>query len=45
VILPFVSVHEMEGGKIRRWFDYWDMQTLMNAAPQWWIEHIMQGYK
>jgi limonene-1,2-epoxide hydrolase len=45
VILPFTSVHEMEGGKIKRWYDYWDMQTLMNAAPQWWIEHIMQGYQ
>lgn len=45
VILPFVSVHEMRDGKIHRWYDYWDMATLMNAAPQWWVEHIMQGYK
>jgi limonene-1,2-epoxide hydrolase len=44
VRLPFVSVHELRDGKIVRWWDYWDLATLMNAAPQWWIEHIMQGY-
>ena len=44
VVLPFVSVHELRDGRISRWHDYWDMQTLMNAAPQWWIDHIMQGY-
>lgn len=44
VTLPFVSVHELRGGAIIRWWDYWDLQTLMNAAPEWWIEHIMQGY-
>jgi limonene-1,2-epoxide hydrolase len=44
VVLPFVSVQEVRGEVIVRWHDYWDMQTLMNAAPQWWVEHIMQGY-
>jgi limonene-1,2-epoxide hydrolase len=44
VTLPFVSVHELGDGAIIRWWDYWDLQTLMNAAPEWWIEHIMQGY-
>jgi limonene-1,2-epoxide hydrolase len=44
VVLPFVSVHEIRDGRIVRWHDYWDMSTLMNAAPQWWVEHIMQGY-
>ena len=44
VTLPFVSVHEMRDGSIVRWWDYWDLQTLMNAAPAWWVEHIMQGY-
>lgn len=44
VTLPFVSVHQLVEGKIVRWWDYWDLQTLMNAAPDWWIEHIMQGY-
>ena len=44
VTLPFVSVHELRGGSIIRWWDYWDLQTLMGAAPAWWVEHIMQGY-
>jgi ketosteroid isomerase-like protein len=43
--LPFVSVHEFRAGRIARWWDYWDMQTLMGVAPQWWVEHIMQGYR
>ena len=44
VTLPFVSVHEYRDGTIVRWWDYWDLQTLMNAAPGWWIEHIAAGY-
>lgn len=45
VRLPFVSVHEIRDGRIVRWWDYWDMGTLMNAAPAWWVEHIMAGYQ
>ena len=45
VSLPFVSVHVFRDGRIARWWDYWDMQTLMGAAPGWWVEHVMQGYK
>ena len=44
VTLPFVSVQELRHGSIVRWWDYWVLQTLMNAAPAWWVEHIMQGY-
>ncbi len=44
VTLPFVSVHELRDGAIVRWWDYWDLQTLMGAAPAWWIEHVAQGY-
>jgi limonene-1,2-epoxide hydrolase len=44
-VLPFVSVMEVRAGKLVRWWDYWDMQTLMSAAPEWWVEHIMQGYQ
>jgi len=43
--LPFVSIHQLRDGKIFRWSDYWDMQTLVNAAPQAWFEHVMVGYK
>lgn len=45
VTLPFVSVHELRDGIIIRWWDYWDLQTLLGAAPAWWIEHIMVGWK
>ncbi len=45
VTLPFVSVQELRGGTIARWWDYWDLQTLMNAAPVWWIEEISVGYR
>lgn len=45
VELPFVSVHELDGDRITRWWDYWDLGTLMNAAPASWVEHIMVGYK
>jgi len=44
VTLPFVSVHQLRSGTIVRWWDYWDLQTLMGAAPAWWIEHVAQGY-
>ena len=39
--LPFVSMQEVRDGKIVRWWDYWDLATLMNTAPAWWVEHIM----
>lgn len=45
VVLPFVSVFEIREGVIMRWWDYWDMGTLMNVAPKWWVEHIMVGYQ
>jgi limonene-1,2-epoxide hydrolase len=45
VLLPYVSVQEIRDGKIVRWHDYVDLNTLMAAAPQSWIEHIMVGYK
>ena len=40
VALPFVSVHVVEEGKIKLWRDYWDMATLMNGAPSWWVERV-----
>ena len=41
VSFPFVSMHELRDGKLVRWWDYWDLGTLMGAAPAWWVEHIM----
>lgn len=42
--LPFVSVMELRDGKVARWWDYWDLQSLMDAAPAWWVETIAGGY-
>jgi limonene-1,2-epoxide hydrolase len=39
---PFVTVHEVRDGKISLWRDYWDLQTMMNTVPKWWIEQIMK---
>jgi limonene-1,2-epoxide hydrolase len=39
--LPFVSMQELRDDVIVRWWDYWDLSTLMGFAPAWWIEHIM----
>jgi limonene-1,2-epoxide hydrolase len=41
--LPFVSMMQARDGKLVRWWDYWDLATLMNNAPAWWVEHIMSG--
>jgi limonene-1,2-epoxide hydrolase len=45
VLLRFCSVMEINDGKVDRWWDYFDLGAIMNAAPAWWIEHIMVGYK
>ncbi|MGB6059750.1 MAG: limonene-1,2-epoxide hydrolase family protein [Microthrixaceae bacterium] len=45
VTLPFASVMQVADGKVTRWWDYFDIGTIMNAAPPWWIEHIANGYK
>ena len=39
---PFVTVHEVRDGRIALWRDYWDVATMMNAVPKWWVEQIMQ---
>lgn len=45
VLLRFCSVQEFEDGLVTRWWDYVDLSLLLNAAPDWWTEHIMKGYK
>lgn len=45
VTLPFASVMEVADGKVTRWWDYFDLSTLMNAAPAWWLDHIAGGYQ
>ncbi len=40
VSLPFVSVQEIRDGKISRWSDYHNIDTLIGGAPAWWMEHV-----
>ena len=44
-LLRFASVMEISNGKVDRWWDYFDLAAIMNAAPAWWVEQIMVGYK
>lgn len=43
VTLPFVSVQHVEDGTITLWKDYWDLGTLMGAAPPGWMDELMGG--
>ena len=46
VSLPFVSIQELNSdGKITLWRDYSNMDTLVSAAPEWWVEHIMSTWQ
>lgn len=46
VMHPFTSVMELDAdGSIRRWWDYSNLANLLDNAPQWWIEHIAQGFR
>jgi len=37
---PFVTIHEVEDGRIKLWRDYWDLGTMMASVPKWWLEHV-----
>lgn len=36
----FVTIHVVRDGRIALWRDYWDLNTMMSQAPQWWIEAL-----
>ncbi|MGU3501556.1 nuclear transport factor 2 family protein [Mycobacterium sp. C31M] len=36
-VLPFVTVHHVDDGRITMWKDYWDMGGLTNHAPASWL--------
>jgi limonene-1,2-epoxide hydrolase len=44
VALPFVSVQEIAAGRIARWSDYSNIDTLLSAAPAWWLEHVTTAW-
>ena len=44
VSLPFVSVQVLDRGKITLWRDYSNIDTLLSAAPSWWLEHVTASW-
>jgi limonene-1,2-epoxide hydrolase len=44
VSLPFVSVQTVAGGRITLWRDYSNIDTLLSAAPGWWLEHVTASW-
>ena len=44
-LVRFCSVHEVRNAMVERWWDYVDLGQLVAAAPAWWLEHVMKGYK
>lgn len=44
VALPFVSVQVVVDGRITLWRDYSNIDTLLSAAPSWWLEHVMAAW-
>ena len=44
VSLPFVSIQEIRDGRIALWRDYSNIDTLLSAAPAWWLEHVTQAW-
>ena len=44
VALPFCSVQVIDRGRISRWSDYSNIDTLLSAAPSWWLEHVTTAW-
>ena len=36
--LPVLCIHEIEGGKIKRWHEFWNMPAFMAQLPKSWLE-------
>lgn len=36
--LPGLCLHEIEGGKIKRWHEFWNMPSLISQMPPSWLE-------
>ncbi|MBG01702.1 MAG: limonene-1,2-epoxide hydrolase [Acidimicrobiaceae bacterium] len=43
---PFTSIMEINDvGLICRWHDYSHLGNLLDRAPSWWLEHIVNGWR
>ncbi len=40
---PFATLHEMRGGKIAKWSDYWDVSGFVSQFPQSFLEVMANG--
>ena len=38
-----VLIHEVRDGKFDLWRDFSNIGTVLENAPQWWLEHIATG--
>ncbi|MBW2426971.1 MAG: hypothetical protein JRG86_22200 [Deltaproteobacteria bacterium] len=36
--LPVLFLREIEGGKIERWHEFWNMRSLIAEMPASWLE-------
>lgn len=36
--LPVLCIHELEGGKIKRWHEFWNMSAFMSQLPKSWLD-------
>lgn len=36
----FATVHEMRGGRIATWSDYWDVSGFVGQFPKWFLEEL-----
>ena len=36
--LPVLCIHEIDGGKTKRWHEFWNMPAFMAQLPKSWIE-------
>lgn len=39
----FATMHEMSGGKISKWSDYWDVSSFVSQFPAWFLEEMAKG--
>lgn len=40
LVLPFVSVHRVDDGRVSLWKDYWDFGAVTDNAPPGWLEAL-----
>jgi ketosteroid isomerase-like protein len=40
----FATIHEMKGGKVARWSDYWDTSNFIGQFPQWFLEEMAKSH-